>query len=133
MNRWGSGSLAALALLGGCAWDDGGTIRRTVEVQNVGRVDVWGLESPEGVYDLQVYGPMLERFNLAVQRQAVESAVASFMREENCGQSDNREPPRLNVKIYAVTAVCRPAMQPARAAAPASEPVVPTIIAPGRF
>lgn len=122
MKRWGAGYLAALTLLGGCVWDDGGTIRRSIDVQNVGVVDVWGLESPEGVYDLQVYGPALERFDLTVQRQAVEAAVASFMREENCGQSENREPPRLNVKIYAVTAVCRPTMQPAPASAVQTAP-----------
>jgi hypothetical protein len=102
-------------------WDEGGTIRRTIEVQNVGIVDVWGLESPAGIYDLQVYGPALERFDLTAQRQAVESAVLDFMRQQGCSDSENREPPRLNVKIYAVTAVCRPNSQAVRAAAPAQQ------------
>ena len=90
-------------LLAACA--DGTTDRRAITVDGVGVVDVWALESPPGVFDLQVYGQALERFDLAARRQAVEAAVASYMQGRCPGAQS--EPPRQNVHIYSVKVACR--------------------------
>ena len=95
--------LGMAALLAACA--EGGTDRRAVTVEGIGVVDVWALESPPGVFDLQVYGPALERFDLAARRQAVEAAIASYMDGRCPGMVS--EPPRLGVHIYSVKVACR--------------------------